>query len=128
MATDALADGIHIGVETAYLPQQSEPDEQRYVFAYTITIHNRGEIPVKLMTRHWVITDANGKVQEVQGDGVVGEQPSLSPGQAHRYTSGSVVETPVATMQGTYGMVADDGAQFSATIPLFRLAVPGVLN
>jgi ApaG protein len=128
MNTVTLADSIDIGVETAYLSAQSEPAEQRFVFAYTITIHNRSTTPVKLMTRHWVITDANGKVQEVQGDGVVGEQPSLRPGQAHRYTSGSVVETPVATMQGSYGMQADDGARFSAAIPVFRLAVPGVLN
>jgi ApaG protein len=119
---------IDIEVETNYLDDQSEPREQRYVFAYTITIRNEGEIPAKLLTRHWIITDANGRVQEVRGDGVVGEQPYLKPGQGFRYSSGAVLETPVGTMQGSYQMVADDGAKFDAAIPTFRLAMPGLLH
>jgi ApaG protein len=119
---------ISIDVETTYLDDQSEPREQRYVFAYTITIRNEGEIPAKLLTRHWIITDANGRVQEVRGDGVVGEQPYLKPGQGFRYSSGAVLETPVGTMQGSYQMIADDGAQFDAPIPAFRLAMPGMLH
>lgn len=119
---------IQITVETLYLPDQSEPDGERYVFAYTVTIHNTGSLPMRLVNRHWIITDANGKVQEVQGEGVVGEQPHILPGQQHRYSSGAVIETPVGTMEGSYGMRADDGAQFRAEIPRFRLAVPGVLH
>jgi ApaG protein len=119
---------IRIDVETAYLEDQSEPKDLRYVFAYTITIRNEGEKPARLLTRHWVITDSNGKVQEVRGDGVVGEQPYLKPGQGFRYSSGAVLETPVGSMQGTYQMVADDGAQFDAPIPAFRLAIPGLLH
>ena len=119
---------ISIDVETTYLDDQSEPREQRYVFAYTITIRNEGEVPAKLLTRHWIITDANGRVQEVRGDGVVGEQPYLKPGQGFRYSSGAVLETPVGTMQGSYQMIADDGAQFDAPIPAFRLAMPGMLH
>jgi ApaG protein len=119
---------INIEVETNYLDEQSEPREQRYVFAYTITIRNEGEVPAKLLTRHWIITDANGRVQEVRGDGVVGEQPYLKPGQGFRYSSGAVLETPVGTMQGSYQMVADDGAKFDAAIPAFRLAMPGMLH
>ena len=119
---------ISIDVETTYLDDQSEPREQRYVFAYTITIRNEGEVAAKLLTRHWIITDANGRVQEVRGDGVVGEQPYLKPGQGFRYSSGAVLETPVGTMQGSYQMVADDGARFDAPIPAFRLAMPGMLH
>jgi ApaG protein len=119
---------ISVEVETAYLEDQSEPRERRYVFSYTITIRNEGEVPAKLLTRHWVITDANGRVQEVRGDGVVGEQPHLKPGQGFRYSSGAVLETPVGAMQGSYQMVTDDGAKFDADIPAFRLAMPGVLH
>ena len=119
---------ISVNVDTRYLEDQSDPGESRYVFAYTITIRNRGTVPAKLLGRHWVITDANGKVQEVQGEGVVGEQPHILPGQQHRYSSGAVIETPVGTMEGSYGMRTDDGAQFRAEIPRFRLAVPGVLH
>lgn len=119
---------INIEVETSYLDDQSEPREQRYVFAYTITIRNEGEVPAKLLARHWIITDANGHVEEVRGDGVVGEQPYLKPGQGFRYSSGAVLETPVGTMQGSYHMEADDGAKFDAAIPAFRLAMPGMLH
>lgn len=119
---------IRVEVETSYLDEQSDPHEHRYVFAYTITIRNDGASPARLLTRHWVITDANGKVQEVRGDGVVGEQPYLKPGQGFRYSSGAVIETPVGAMQGSYQMVADDGAAFDAPIAPFRLAIPGVLH
>lgn len=119
---------ILVEVETAYLPEQSEPDDARFVFAYTITIRNDGQQPAKLLTRHWLITDSNGKTQEVRGDGVVGEQPHLKPGQGFRYSSGAVLETPVGAMQGSYQMIADDGAHFEAPIAPFRLAMPGVLN
>jgi ApaG protein len=119
---------IGIDVETAYLEDQSEPKDNRYVFAYTITIRNQGELPARLVTRHWLITDANGKVQEVRGEGVVGEKPYLKPGQGFRYSSGAVLETPVGAMQGSYQMVTDDGARFDAPIAPFRLAIPGVLN
>jgi ApaG protein len=119
---------IKVDVETAYLPDQSDPAAPRYVFAYTITIRNNGAVPATLLTRRWVITDANGKVREVEGEGVVGEQPCIPPGQAHRYSSGAIIETPVGVMQGSYGMVSDDGVSFPAPIPAFRLAVPGILN
>lgn len=119
---------IRVEVETSYLDEQSDPHGHRYVFAYTITIRNDGPTPARLLTRHWVITDANGKVQEVRGDGVVGEQPYLRPGQGFRYSSGTVIETPVGAMQGSYQMVSDDGLAFDAPIPPFRLAIPGVLH
>ena len=119
---------IRIEVETSYLEDQSEPGDQRFVFSYTITIRNEGEVPARLTHRHWIITDANGKVQEVRGEGVVGEKPYLKPGQGFRYSSGAVLETPVGAMQGSYQMIADDGLKFEAPIPAFRLAIPGVLN
>ena len=119
---------IKIDVATNYIVEQSEPDVGRYVFAYTITIENLGDLPARLLSRHWVITDANGKVQEVKGDGVVGQQPHLNPGETCRYSSGAVLETPVGAMQGSYRMKADNGTHFEAPIPPFTLAVPGVLH
>ncbi len=119
---------ISVEVETDFLNDQSEPRQDRFVFSYTITIRNDGDVPARLMTRHWVITDANGKVQEVRGDGVVGEQPYLKPGQGVRYSRGAVIDTPVGSMQGSYQMIADDGVRFDAPISPFRLAMPGVLN
>jgi len=119
---------IRVSAETTYVPDQSDPGSRRYVFAYTITILNEGSEAAKLMKRHWIITDANGKVQEVRGDGVVGEQPHLAPGQGYRYSSGAILETPVGTMQGSYEMLADGGTPFDAPIAPFRLAVPGVLH
>lgn len=119
---------ISIEVATDYVVDQSEPEVSRYVFAYTITIANKGDIAAKLLSRHWVITDANGKVQEVSGDGVVGEQPHLDPGETFRYSSGAVLETPVGAMQGSYRMEAANGQNFDAPIPPFTLAVPGVLH
>ena len=119
---------IRIEVDTAFLADQSAPQENRYVFSYTITIRNQGSVAARLMSRHWLITDANGKVQEVRGPGVVGEQPHLKPGQGFRYSSGAVLETPVGTMQGSYQMVDDEGVGFDAPIAPFRLAVPGLLH
>jgi ApaG protein len=119
---------ILIEVATDYIDEQSEPDSDRYVFAYTITITNNGNVPARLISRHWVITDANGKVQEVSGDGVVGEQPNLNPGEEFRYSSGAVLETPVGAMQGLYRMEAENGVNFDAPIDPFTLAVPGVLH
>ena len=119
---------IRVEVATNYVDEQSRPESGRYVFAYTITIANNGDVPVRLISRHWVITDANGKVQEVSGDGVVGEQPHLNPGEVFRYSSGAVLETPVGAMQGLYRMEADNGVKFDAPIAPFTLAVPGVLH
>jgi ApaG protein len=125
--TDARCN-IGIQVVTDYVDEQSEPAADRYVFAYTITITNNGDVPARLISRHWIITDANGKVQEVSGDGVVGEQPHLNPGEEFRYSSGAVLETPVGAMQGLYRMEADNGINFDAPIAPFTLAVPGVLH
>jgi len=119
---------IDVSVDTSYIEAQSDEGESRFVFAYTVTIHNLGHVPAKLVTRHWLITDSNGKTQEVRGEGVVGEQPYLRPGEAFQYTSGTMLETPVGTMQGTYQMVADDGTEFDAPINAFTLAAPRVLH
>ena len=119
---------IDVDVATRFLDDQSAPEDDRYVFAYTIRIHNRGRVPAQLLRRHWVITDANGKVQEVRGDGVVGEQPRLRPGEDFEYTSGAVLETNVGTMQGSYQWVADDGTRFDAPIPQFTLSIPRTLH
>jgi ApaG protein len=124
----AAALKIRVDVETAYVEEQSDPRDKRFVFSYTITIRNEGEVPARLLTRHWIITDANGNVKETRGDGVVGEQPYLKPGQGFRYSSGAVIETPVGTMQGSYQMMGDDGKAFDAPIAPFRLAMPGVLH
>lgn len=117
-----------VDVETTYVVEQSDPDEHRFVFSYTITIRNEGKVPAKLLARHWVITDADGKVQEVKGDGVVGEQPHLKPGDGFRYTSGAILETPVGSMYGTYQMVADDGNEFIADIQPFTLSMPNTIH
>jgi ApaG protein len=119
---------IDIDVVTDYIAEQSDPTVDRYVFAYTITINNRGEIPAKLLNRHWLITDANGKVQEVRGEGVVGEQPHLNPGEHFEYTSGAVLETPVGVMEGEYEMITDEGDTFLAPIDRFSLAIPRTLH
>jgi ApaG protein len=119
---------IEIDTITNYLESQSLPEADRYVFAYTITIRNSGIIPARLLARHWVITDANGKVQEVRGEGVVGEKPHLSPGESFRYTSAALIETPVGVMRGEYLLVSDEGEAFDAEIPSFTLAIPRVLH
>jgi ApaG protein len=110
------------------MADQSNPEERRFVFSYTISIYNDGSQPAKLLTRHWLITDADGKVQEVFGDGVIGKQPVIQPGERHTYSSGTLIETPVGTMEGRYGMVSPSGDHFDIPIPIFRLAMPGVLN
>jgi ApaG protein len=119
---------IIVKVDPFYIEDQSAPDENRYVFAYTVNIQNTGTVAAKLLTRHWVITDANGKIQEVRGQGVVGEQPYLRPGEGFQYTSGAVLDTAVGTMRGSYQMVGEDGNQFDAEIPIFTLSVPRTLH
>ena len=119
---------IAIDVATRYLDDQSEPEQDRYVFAYTIHIRNTGSVPARLLGRHWFITDANGNVQEVTGEGVVGEQPWLRPGEDFSYTSGAVLETHLGTMHGSSEMLADDGTRFDAPIPRFTLSVPRTLH
>ena len=119
---------IRVEVETSYIEEQSDPHDKRFVFSYTITIRNEGQVPARLLTRHWIITDANGNVKEMRGDGVVGEQPYLKPGQGFRYSSGMVIETPVGSMQGSYQMVTAEGDRFDALIAPFTLAIPHALN
>ena len=119
---------FEVNVRTDFVDKQSDPHSGRFVFAYTITIHNRGAERAQLLTRHWIITDANGRVQEVRGDGVVGEQPHIEPGESFRYTSGAVLDTPVGSMHGSYGMIGDDGNIFDTVIKPFTLAKPGTLN
>lgn len=119
---------IEVSAESFYIEAQSNPGADRYVFAYRITIRNIGRVAAQLLTRHWVITDSHGKVEEVRGDGVVGEQPHLNPGEMFRYTSGAIIETPVGTMCGSYQMVADDGSRFDAEIPEFALLAPRTLH
>ncbi len=119
---------VDVSVETRFLAEQSQPEQNRFAFAYTITVQNNGELPAKLLSRHWVITDGDGRVEEVRGDGVVGQQPLIQPGQSHTYTSGTVMTTKVGNMQGTYQMLAEDGERFDAVIAPFRLAVPGALH
>lgn len=119
---------ITVRTRTQYLPDQSDEDNERYVFAYTITITNSGNVPAQLISRHWVITDASDQVQEVRGMGVVGEQPFLRPGESFEYTSGTSIATAVGTMRGSYQMIAEDGTHFDATIPEFTLSMPRVLH
>jgi len=126
--SNAVTEGIRISVKTQYIPQQSAPKSKRYVFAYTIRIVNEGDATAQLKSRHWVITDGAGKIEEVRGPGVIGQQPVLRPGENFEYTSGCVLETPRGTMHGTYQMVRPDGAKFDATIAPFDLVLPYTLN
>lgn len=126
--TEMAQHKIQVDVETTYISEQSMPEKQRFVFAYTITIQNMGDTAARLLTRHWIITDANGKTQEVRGEGVVGEQPYLMPGEGFQYTSGTLLETSFGSMQGSYQMLADDGTRFNAIIPSFTLSVPYTLH
>ena len=119
---------IEVNVQVEYLEEHSHPQHHRYLFAYTITIANNGQSPAKLMTRKWAIQDANGKLEEVYGDGVVGEQPHLNPGDSYRYTSSAMIETPIGSMSGSYQMIADNGHAFDAKIPAFSLSIPRVLH
>ncbi|OUV03573.1 MAG: Co2+/Mg2+ efflux protein ApaG [Betaproteobacteria bacterium TMED82] len=117
-----------VEAEPLYLEAYSSPESCKYVFAYTIRILNTGEHPVKLLSRYWQIMDANGEVQEVSGEGVVGQQPVLEPGEGFEYTSSAVISTPVGTMQGSYKMIADDGTPFETEIPAFHLQMPRILH
>jgi ApaG protein len=126
--TRSHSDSIDVSVVTEYLSDQSNPAAGRYAFAYHVTLTNRGTSPAKLLSRHWIITDGGGHVEEVRGDGVVGEQPTIGPGEQYRYTSGAVLETPVGSMRGSYQMRTPDGRQFDALIPVFTLAMPSSLN
>ena len=119
---------ITVSSQTQYVAEQSDEEKGRYVFAYTITIRNTGTVPAQLISRHWVITDSRGQVQEVRGLGVVGAQPLLKPGEQYEYTSGTALATAVGTMKGSYQMVAEDGRHFDAPIPEFTLSVPRVLH
>ena len=119
---------IRVSVKTEYLPSESDEDNSKYVFAYTITVENHGTESAKLLSRHWVITDAESRVQEVKGKGVIGEQPHLREGESFSYTSGTMIETQVGSMQGSYQMIADDGHTFDAIIEPFTLAIPGILH
>ena len=119
---------ITVAPKATYIEDQSDPSKNQYAFAYTITINNTGNVPAQLVSRHWIITDANGKVLEVKGLGVVGQQPLLKPGESFEYTSGTHLETAVGTMHGTYQMIAEDGQHFDAPIPSFTLSVPRVLH
>ena len=119
---------IGIDVATHYLDEESSPEDSRYVFAYTIRIHNRGTQPAQLLKRHWIVTDADGHVEEVHGEGVVGEQPRLEPGDGFEYSSGVVLATSLGTMHGSYDLLADDGTRFRADIPAFTLSTPRTLH
>ena len=119
---------ISVSAVTQYVENQSDPRNDKYLFAYTITISNIGDAPAQLISRHWIITDGRGHEQQVRGEGVVGEQPHLRPGQSFEYTSAAMIETPVGSMHGSYQMRGDDGTEFDAPIAPFRLAVPGSLN
>jgi ApaG protein len=119
---------ISVSAATQYLRDQSDESAEHFVFSYTITIRNTGSVTAQLISRHWIITDAQGQVQEVRGLGVVGAQPVLRPGESHQYTSGTALSTPVGTMRGSYQMVAEDGTRFEAMIPEFTLSVPRVLH
>lgn len=119
---------IDVSVVTRYLKEQSDPDNSRFAFAYTITVQNNGMLKARLVSRHWLITNGDGEVEEVRGAGVVGQQPLIEPGDSHTYSSGAVLTTRVGTMQGSYQMLAGDGQHFDATIAPFRLAVPGALH
>ncbi len=120
--------GFSVDVETWYVVEESVPEDGRYVFGYTVTIANAGDLPGQLLRRHWIITDGSGHVEEVRGPGVVGEQPRIEPGQAFRYSSGAVIETPVGVMQGSYEFVRDDATPFSVAIPAFSLSVPNMVH
>ncbi|MDO7896505.1 Co2+/Mg2+ efflux protein ApaG [Pseudomonas citrulli] len=119
---------VDVSVTTRFLAEQSQPEHNRFAFAYTITVRNNGSLPARLLSRHWVITDGDGHVEEVRGEGVVGQQPLIDAGKSHNYSSGTVMTTRVGTMQGTYQMLAEDGKRFDAIIKPFRLAVPGALH
>ena len=121
-------DTIEVSAESVYVRAESEPNDGRYLFAYRVVIRNVGSIAAQLKTRHWIITDSNGKIQEVRGDGVVGEQPHLKPGEEFTYTSAAIIDTPVGSMHGAYQFVTDSGLEFDAVIPPFGLSMPNVVH
>ncbi len=126
--SDVVTDGIRVTVRSQYVPDQSAPRSRRYVFAYSVRIENQGSEPAQLRTRHWVITDGDGKIEEVRGPGVVGQTPYLRPGEHFEYTSGCILQTPRGDMRGTYQMIRPDGREFDARIATFVLALPHSLN
>lgn len=125
---DIVNDTIHVQVESEYLSEQSDPENHRYAHAYHVTISNEGDEAVQLLNRHWLIIDGNEDVQEVQGEGVIGQQPVLQPGESYRYTSGTIIKTEVGCMHGSYEMLSENGEHFLANIPAFTLALPGTLQ
>lgn len=125
---DDIDYNISVAVKSQYIEAESNPEASRFVFAYTVRIENKGNIAAKLISRHWIITDANNRTQEVKGKGVIGEQPYLKPGESFEYTSGTMMETPVGSMQGSYQMIANDEHNFDAVIEPFTLALPRILN
>ena len=128
MRIEPQVHNILVEVVTRYLDEQSDPTANRFAFAYTITIRNTGTLAAQLIDRHWIITDGNGKIQEVRGEGVIGEQPLLQPGTSYTYTSGCLLETPVGSMQGSYGMRSEEDEEFRAAVKVFRLAKPNTLH
>ena len=128
MSDHPESDFIEVQVQSEFMPGQSNSDANRFVFAYHVTIENHGTIPAQLLSRHWVITDGNQKVQEVKGEGVIGEQPTIMPGESYQYSSGTVLQTPVGSMHGTYSMIHATGVEFDADIPVFTLASPSALH
>lgn len=129
MSTVPPSQNIRVLVRSEYISAQSSTEEQRFVFAYHVTIENRGSTAAKLLSRHWIITDGDQHVQEVKGDGVIGQQPTIEPGDSYKYSSGAVIKTPVGTMQGSYQMIDEiSGSAFNANIPVFRLASPNAIN
>ncbi|RLT94807.1 Co2+/Mg2+ efflux protein ApaG [Ketobacter sp.] len=128
MHSEQAPNDIQVQVQCEYVPDQSSQDENRYVFTYHVVIENCGTLPAQLLSRHWIITDGNQKVQEVKGEGVIGEQPTIMPGESYEYSSGTVLQTPVGSMQGSYQMVDATGLRFNATIPVFTLATPRSLH
>ncbi len=128
MLNNLDSDHIEIRVQSEYIPGQSNTDANRFVFAYHVTIENHGTLPAQLLSRHWIITDGNQKVQEVKGEGVIGEQPTIMPGEIYQYSSGTVLQTPVGSMTGSYSMIDATGMEFDANIPIFTLASPQALH
>lgn len=126
--SSAVTDGIRVDVRSTFQPERSEPEKGRWLFSYTVRIANEGDLPAQLLARHWVITDAEGRREEVVGDGVVGHQPRLEPGEQFEYTSYCVLQTPHGSMHGSYRMVREDGTRFAARIAPFPLLVPGAAN
>ena len=125
---ESITEGVHVKVESFYVDLNSKPEEDIFVFAYQVKLKNISQRTVKLLRRHWIITDSNGEINEVKGEGVVGEQPILKPGDEYQYNSGSYLKSPMGTMQGSYTMINNEGIEFEVTIPCFTLAAPGIIN